>query len=452
MIDKRLTSLLPALAMLATMGTAQMMYWQPHSKTGFGSLQDGILVEDPGRSMLLAFGGPQWLGLHEYDGKLWKRKSLTVEPSPRLKCGGVYDSARGRFVIFGGKDKLGKLHADTWEYDGKSWAPRIFLPKSPPASQGQMVYDVNRKVCVYVTASSSSSYATEVWEYDGKTWVLKKTKTDPGITQHFALAYDPVRKLTFLFGGNGPKISWASSATWSYDGTDWKQISTKHSPGRRIYMKMAFDLQRKVIVLHGGEVFNGGYTPDYHTFEFDGTDWRRADVQSLLNQGRYGAPLCYDSRRKSIVIGTSNYIYEYKLFPGSWTAFGKGCGSPAPVLAPKAGSYPKIGTSYPLSLSSLPKTAKGAILCLGASRTKWLTLNLPLDLKIFNMPGCNLLQSLDLLWMMTPSGGTYASTIALPNTPALAGQKLNAQSLVIVPNANPTWLVVSSAGEICIGN
>ncbi len=426
---------------------AQKMIWRSlPAKTRLTQSTGAVAAYDINRNIVLRFGGDSWTGLYEYDGKTWTHRSYTMQPELRTIAGGAYDASRGKFVIFGGSSKSRKLLKDTWEYDGKSWTPRIFLPKSPPATQGKMVYDSNRKLCVYMTFTNPM----QTWEYNSKTWVQKKTKTTPTSINRFGVAYDSNRKVVVLYGGDVP--GGTSSLTWEYDGLDWKKIAAKGSAGRRIWHDLVYDTNRKRIVLSGGQVYTGAYKPDYRTYEYDGKSWAPADVLTPFRLGKNGLPMCYNSKTKGVVATGHVYPYEYLPFPGTWTSFGKGCGSTAPVLAPNAGTYPKIGSHYPLSLTTLPKTTKGAILSLGTSRSTWLTLSLPLDLKIFKMPGCMLYQSMDFLWLMSPSGGTYKTTIPFPNTPALTGQKLYAQSLVVVPNVNPLWLQVSNGGEIWIGN
>lgn len=426
---------------------AQKMLWRKlPSKTWLSASDGSVIAYDSKRNVILRFGGNAWVGLYEYDGITWKSRSLTMEPSLREGHGGAYDAKRGKFVIFGGVDKKKTKLNDTWEFDGRTWTPRIFLPKSPPAGRGRLVYDSNRGLCVW----TSFSNPMQTWEYDGKTWAQKSTKTTPDSTDRFGVAYDSNRKVVVLYGGD-TKTS-ASASTWEYDGLDWKRIATKGSAGQRIWHDLAYDAKRKRVVLCGGHRYTGGYYPDYRTYEYDGKTWIAADLQAPYNDGKYGLSMCYDSKRQHVISAGHGNPYEYMPFPGTWTSYGKGCGTTPPVLAPDVGASPKIGTNYPLSLTTLPSAAKGSILALGASKTKWLTLSLPLDLKIFGMPGCMLQQSMDVLWLMSASGSTFKTQIPFPNVPALAGQSVFVQSIVIVPGAKTSWLNTTNGGAIVIGN
>src|SRR6185436_14544713 len=93
----------------------------------------------------------------------------------------------------------------------------------------------------------------------------QKQDIGPSARSQFALAYDPVRELTYLIGGNGS----ATSDTWAWDGRYWTQVS-RLGPQKRAGHAMAFDAARRNIVLFGGETSPGQAARD--TWAFDGAD------------------------------------------------------------------------------------------------------------------------------------------------------------------------------------
>ena len=101
---------------------------------------------------------------------------------PRFGASVAWDSARNRAVLFGGFDETtGRLN-DTWEWDGQRPGPsgRLSGTKPTPASQRAMVYDSARGKIVLFSgnagsrASTAGTWVHETWEWDGAagTWTL----------------------------------------------------------------------------------------------------------------------------------------------------------------------------------------------------------------------------------------------------------------------------------------
>ena len=86
----------------------------------------------------------------------------------------------------------------------------------------------------------------------------QKQDIGPSARSNFGLAYDSVRKLTYLFGG-----SVDSTDTWSWDGRYWTQVS-RFGPTRRTGHSMTFDTARSCTVLFGGEPVAGQALRDFH--------------------------------------------------------------------------------------------------------------------------------------------------------------------------------------------
>ena len=112
----------------------------------------------------------------------------------------------------------------------------------------------------------------------------------PGSAPHPWMAYDSQRGVTVLPGVPG---------VWEYDGSEWRPISTTHSPSL-VPAGMAYDQGRARTILAG--------LRDYYieeTWEYDGTDWTHVTAGPFLT---YGA-MAYDSSRQRTV-----------LFGGMWCA------------------------------------------------------------------------------------------------------------------------------------
>jgi len=88
----------------------------------------------------------------------------------------AYDSARRKVIRFGGRF-AGKPLGDTWEYDGKKWAP-LTPSGPPPRNHTAMVYDSKRKTMVLFGGHDFGlregvNVFGDTWEWDGDEWLLK---------------------------------------------------------------------------------------------------------------------------------------------------------------------------------------------------------------------------------------------------------------------------------------
>jgi hypothetical protein len=201
----------------------------------------------------------------------------------------AYDRARGVGVLFGGRITSSLyVQSDLWEWNGTSWGERLAEgPWPPPRMAARMSYDAHREVSVLfggrapednaVLVWSSDDYFSvlapfapmdRVWEWDGVQWA--ETVPDgeewPVVRERHAMAYDTQRRKLVLFGG----LHYADylQDTWEWDGETktWSELHLLGEvPGRRSSPAMAYDEDRGVMVLYGGEASSSqeylrGYT------------------------------------------------------------------------------------------------------------------------------------------------------------------------------------------------
>lgn len=182
----------------------------------------------------------------------------------------VYDSARAKCVLFGGQVLTsGGVDGQTWEWDGvnSSWAQRFPTGAKPSVRRFHgLAYDSVRQVTVLFGGEAGATKG-DTWEWNGTAWTPRVTSVSPPARLHHAMAYDPERGQTVVFGGQD--VNYLGD-TWVWDGFTWAQRSAGPSP--RQNPAMAFDEVRKVIVLFGG-ADNNGRKDD--TWEWDGTGWTK---------------------------------------------------------------------------------------------------------------------------------------------------------------------------------
>jgi len=118
------------------------------------------------------------------------------------------------------------------------------------------------------------------------------------------MAFDTARSVVVLFGG----YTWAHGYfeylgdTWEFDGTSWTQRSST-GPARRYAHAMAYDPVRQVVVLGGGE--GGG--SDF--WEWDGTAWSRASLDLPMATSNPPA-FAYDAHRQRLVYYNGSETWE----------------------------------------------------------------------------------------------------------------------------------------------
>ena len=91
---------------------------------------------------------------------------------------------------------------------------------------------------------------------------------------------------------------------------------------------------------------------------------------------------------------------------------------------------------------------KGIFVFLGASRTTWSGVPLPLGLGFLGMTGCALAASPDVTLAGLGNGGVGRLSVPIPNVPTLLGGSLFTQA--VLPET-ATLAVVSNGGEFRMG-
>ncbi len=262
------------------------------------------------RLMLFGGYGDDWEEEESYfadtwvsDGNTWVKRAPGTSPHRRRGHAMAYDSARGRVVLFGGyyADWQGhfQFFADTWEWDGDTWVQKTPATSPPARYNLAMAYDSARGRVVLFGGYSydgTGHRLADTWEWDGDTWAQRTPETSPPARDRHALAYDAARQRVVLFGGwTDPALRLAD--TWEWDGDSWIQRTPGMSPLSRANHAMAYDSARGRVVLFGGEGFGGVFLAD--AWEWDGNTWvQRAASPS----SRTGHAMAYDSARGRVVL------------------------------------------------------------------------------------------------------------------------------------------------------
>ncbi len=366
-------------------------------------------------------------GLAEWTGSLWTTPGLQSQPPVRTRHALAYDAARGVTVMFGGGHAASgtlSFRQDTWTWDGSNWAQRF--PLSFPAVRGghAMAYDSARQRVVMFGGTTAGVDATnrppevfhgDTWEWDGSNWFERTPLgSTPGARHEHAMAYDPVARVTYLFGGLDPSGT-PLNDLWVFDGASWTRLVTLNPPARRFDCGMAFDTARGKLVLFGGQ---------NTTWAQYVRDWSSAP--GLRDTWEY----------------TPGVI-------GSFTPFGVGCAGSRGVPALRLqGSPPTAGQPLRVQVDNLPLVGP-AFVFVGASNSLYGVLPLPFPLGGIGMTGCTLYASGDALVAVQNVLGTALLNLDLPLS--TVGSSVYLQAFPFDPVANPLGLTASHGAHVQIG-
>jgi hypothetical protein len=157
----------------------------------------------------------------------------------------------------------------------------------------------------------------------------------PGARAGHAMAFDARRGRAVLFGGE--RGATLLGDTWEWDGSQWTRACgsapcATTAPPARFAAAMAYDSQRGVSVLFGGQSQTGALAD---TWEWDGTSWRNACASgcSPAPAAVSGHAMAYDPAHGSVLFGgtscaeggvcaLSNATWTWD--GAQWTAHGSG--------------------------------------------------------------------------------------------------------------------------------
>jgi hypothetical protein len=259
---------------------------------------------------------------------------LTIQqgrgPDPRTDSGMVFDSRRGRTVLFGGlafgvNPRGGNADAghyasnDTFEWDGQVWVKRNPAHRPPAMSGFGIAYDSVRDRTVVFGGDEYQApdyqigtqvVANSVWEWDGIDWTRITSATPPPPARlQPSLCFDTVRQEVLLIGGQyfnptpaDPRA--AVNALWAWNGNEWTQLVGLPTPvgsaSPEVYPGSAFgfDPQRGVATL-----FGPFFDPENPVWEWSGAAWKRALPPlslRVIDSRAYAGAAFYDPVRRMV--------------------------------------------------------------------------------------------------------------------------------------------------------
>lgn len=223
--------------------------------------EDFSAVYDSARSEIVAFGGKYYFPYgsdnidHTYifDGTSWSRKRIETSPQPRRGAAMVYDSLRGKSVLYGG------FGNDCWLWDGISWTEALSPDPTTFFDRYVMAFDNARGETILVVKRAFNSTELETWSFDGTTWTRKLPATMLPARNGITLSYDEtLQKIVMLLW-----VNFSTTETWTWDGADWTLVATDTDSSFSSHGQMVYD----------GRTDSTVYLSDFGNYTFNGADW-----------------------------------------------------------------------------------------------------------------------------------------------------------------------------------
>src|SRR5438105_3716814 len=216
------------------------------------------MVYDSARSRIVMFGGrSDATDLNEtwiYSNSDWTQFNPPNSPSARALPGAAYDSVRDRIVLFGGTQTsadgktITPIH-DTWEFDGTTW--KQIGGEGPAVAKPLLVYDAARNQVIMLGLDSSA--ATLMYAYDptAGAWNQVKPATLPPCVNEGMIAYQDATQ-TVVYTGGVCTTSTGTDETFEWDGTTWNKITLLATAVEVFGGAMAYDQNKQIATLFGG--------------------------------------------------------------------------------------------------------------------------------------------------------------------------------------------------------
>lgn len=239
-------------------GDHWVQIYPAHSPTGRSF---HTMTYDVAHSRITMFGGKTDAvnGVDEtwtFDGNDWTQLHPAAAPSPRIWASSAYDTVRNRTVLYGGQFTTADLktttnYYDTWEFDGANWTQ--IATNGPQVTTPLLAYDEATQQMILL--GSDTSAKPHMYLYDNKGgWTEMKPSTMPDCVVDAGIAYqghDP--KVLVLYAGVCSD-SGTLATTYEYDGVsaNWQKVDAISSVFRLTGEAIAYDPSRRQTLVFGG--------------------------------------------------------------------------------------------------------------------------------------------------------------------------------------------------------
>jgi sugar lactone lactonase YvrE len=251
----------------------------------------------------------------------WVQLSPSASPSFRQYPAMTFDAATGQVLLFGGYDGSSNYLSDTWVWNGATWTQ--ISPANVPAGRemASMVYDAGTGNVVlfggYGPGGPANGFYNDTWTWDGSNWTQLSPSASPSAREGASIAYDSNSGAVLLFGGLDSNNNHQKD-TWLWDGTTWTQASLTTKPNERYEAGIAYDAATGQTVLFGGANSDGNLND---TWTWNGTAGAWTQQSPASHPGARVSPaLVYDAATSQTVLFGGHGLSDTWTWDGAnWT-------------------------------------------------------------------------------------------------------------------------------------
>ncbi len=229
----------------------------------------------------------------------WQRLNQGAEPHPHRGSSLVFDKKRQQSVLVAA--------GTTWLLHGTTWSQARSQNAPPGRNTTHLVYDPGTEhVLLFGGIGSDGSPRNDTWVWDGSSWTEKHVAIQPPPIGEAAMASHAAGHYMLLFGGikgfdgvsGSNHAGTLSQATWTWDGSSWREHQVRHAPPARFKGQLIYDELRQQLLLCGGSG-SGGFLNDM--WRWDETGWQELHPATLLPaQAQYQE--AYHQRLQQVVL------------------------------------------------------------------------------------------------------------------------------------------------------
>jgi hypothetical protein len=165
----------------------------------------------------------------EWNGASWAQR--TPAHSPPARYGQAMASVGSTVVLFGGALASGALTNDTWTWDGTDWTPHVLaVSPSPRVAASLVTYG---SVAILYRGLSDAAHdqdlLIDMWTWDGAKWGLVSKTTPQLQTCFYGVAVGAIGDRLVTAAGNQLFGTTCDDSTYAWNGASWTTLSSSLS-------------------------------------------------------------------------------------------------------------------------------------------------------------------------------------------------------------------------------